>query len=112
MFVHTLRTSTLVVVWVDLATITAIFTRIRTAWNIHTLTIFASVSFLANASAIENNGENLPGFFFVKILTSKSFFALFCHTYNVKISKMKENIFEVNHAGKIISDCLAKLDQH
>ena len=64
MFVHTLRTSTLVVVWVDLATITAIFTRIRTAWNIHTFAIFACVSLLANTSAKEKIDETLSGFLF------------------------------------------------
>ena len=53
MFVRTFRTSTLVVVLVDLATITAIFTRIGTAWNIDALAILARVTLLANASEKE-----------------------------------------------------------
>jgi len=39
----------LVVVGVDLAAITAIFTRIGNAWNIDALAVFARVTLLANA---------------------------------------------------------------
>ena len=58
MFVRTFRTSTLVVVLVDLATITAIFTRIGTAWNIDALAVLARVALLANASAKEEKIAN------------------------------------------------------
>ena len=62
MFVRTFRTSTLVVVLVDLATITAIFTRIGTAWNIDVLAILARVTLLANASEKEKKDRKFSYF--------------------------------------------------